>query len=160
MFGTCPRGGGTTCPWTPTCIKDRDLEIRSKGSGCRLVPGIGVQGLQFRVQGRRCESIPVQDQITGLAGGFPGSRMHFSEPRFWAKREQLGGVQGLLPRSQGQNLALTVLHVPHSLESGMHFDQLSFSRWSPTGPKKRLTTPGCSRGYRGTSLIRNRAPPP
>ena len=36
-----------------------------------------------------------------------------STPRFRAKREQLICFQGLLPESQGQNLALTVLCVPH-----------------------------------------------
>ena len=35
--------------------------------------------------------------------------------RFRAKREHLGRVQGLLPESQGHNLALTVLYVPYSL---------------------------------------------
>ena len=54
----------------------------------------------------------ISHQTTGLAGGFAGNRLHFSQPRFWTKREQLGGVQGLLPRSQGQNLALTILCVP------------------------------------------------
>jgi len=38
--------------------------------------------------------------------------------RFRAKREQLTRVEGLLPESQGQNLALTVLHVPCSLDIG------------------------------------------
>ena len=38
--------------------------------------------------------------------------------RFRAKREQLKRVQGLLPERSGQNLALTVLYVPYSLDSG------------------------------------------
>ena len=38
--------------------------------------------------------------------------------RFRAKREHLQGVEGLLPESQGQNLAVTVLDVPRSLDSG------------------------------------------
>jgi hypothetical protein len=36
--------------------------------------------------------------------------------RFQAKREQLKWFQVLLPENQGQNLALTVLLVPHSLD--------------------------------------------
>ena len=35
-----------------------------------------------------------------------------------AKREQLQGVQELLPESQGHDLAVTVLYVPCSLDSG------------------------------------------
>ena len=38
--------------------------------------------------------------------------------RFRMKREQLILLWGLLPESQGHNLALTVLHVPYSLDSG------------------------------------------
>ena len=38
--------------------------------------------------------------------------------RFRAKMEQLEGFEGLLPGSQGQNLASTVLCVPSSLDSG------------------------------------------
>ena len=38
--------------------------------------------------------------------------------RCQAKGEQPKTIQGLSPESQGQNLALTVLHVPYSLDSG------------------------------------------
>ena len=38
--------------------------------------------------------------------------------RFRAKREQLEMFQGLMPESKGQNLALTVLFVLYSLDSG------------------------------------------
>ena len=38
--------------------------------------------------------------------------------RFRAKRTQLQRVEGFLPASQSQNLALTVLHVPYSRDSG------------------------------------------
>jgi hypothetical protein len=41
----------------------------------------------------------------------------FEQDRFPAKKEQLKLLQGLLPEIQGQNLALTVLYVPYSLES-------------------------------------------
>ena len=34
------------------------------------------------------------------------------------RRSQLKTGQGLLPQSQGLNLALAVLHVPYSLDSG------------------------------------------
>ena len=37
---------------------------------------------------------------------------------FRAKRQHLKMFQCLFPQSQGQNLALTVLYVPHSLDSG------------------------------------------
>ena len=39
--------------------------------------------------------------------------------RFRARRGQRKMFQGLFPESQGQNLALAVLHVPHSLASGL-----------------------------------------
>ena len=38
--------------------------------------------------------------------------------RFRAKREQLERLQGLSPAIQGQDLVLTVLHVPQSPDSG------------------------------------------
>ena len=37
---------------------------------------------------------------------------------FRARREELKRFKGLLPESQGQNLALTVLYVPYLLDSG------------------------------------------
>jgi len=42
--------------------------------------------------------------------------------RFRAKSEQLQRFKGLLPEGHGQNLALTVLYVPYSLESGRKED--------------------------------------
>ena len=39
--------------------------------------------------------------------------------RFQAKSEHIERVPGLLPESQGQNVALTVLCVPYSLDNGM-----------------------------------------
>ena len=41
-----------------------------------------------------------------------------------AKEEHLQGLEGLLAESQSQNLALTVLHVPSSLDSGMGLGNL------------------------------------
>ena len=49
--------------------------------------------------------------------------------------EQFETFQGRLPESQGQNLALTVEHVPYSLNSG---------------PRKSART---SPGYRGDSTM-------
>jgi len=48
----------------------------------------------------------------------PQFLLTFPAPRFQAKRGQLKRFQGLLPESQGQNRALTVLYVPNSLDSG------------------------------------------
>ena len=39
--------------------------------------------------------------------------------------EYLERFQGLLPDSQGQNLAVTVLHVPSTPDSGQHYLTLS-----------------------------------
>ena len=39
--------------------------------------------------------------------------------RFRAKRQRLKRCEELLPESRGQSLALTVLHVPHSLGRGL-----------------------------------------
>ena len=41
--------------------------------------------------------------------------------RFRAKRKPLKGFEGLLRKGQGQDLALTVLYVPYSLDSGAWF---------------------------------------
>jgi hypothetical protein len=41
--------------------------------------------------------------------------------RFRAKRTQLKPFEGLSPEIQGHNLAVTVLHVPFSLDSGSSF---------------------------------------
>ena len=46
-------------------------------------------------------------------GAKGAGRVHFR-----ARREQPDIFQGLLPERQGRNLALTVLHVPHSLDRG------------------------------------------
>ena len=43
--------------------------------------------------------------------------------RFRARRGQLETLEGLLPDSQGQNLALTVLYMPYSLDSGTRTGQ-------------------------------------
>jgi len=96
-----------------------------------------------------------------------------SSAPFQAKREQLKKLYGLLPESQGQNLALTVLYVPHSLDSG-------HSRWINSSKDLRVSNSvwyilfvlevlpgpsGVSRVSptwalcRGTSLIR-KCPPP
>ena len=61
--------------------------------------------------------------------------------RFRAKREQLKRCQGLHPESQGQNLALTALCVPYSLDGSCSESLLSSSRmlascsqrWLPGG---------------------------
>ena len=40
------------------------------------------------------------------------------------KRQHLNRFDGLGPESQGQNLALTVLYVPHSLDSSPTFEEI------------------------------------
>jgi len=50
--------------------------------------------------------VPARIQVTSPADGCR------------AKKEQLRRIEGLPPESQGQNLALTVLHVPYLLDSG------------------------------------------
>ena len=42
-----------------------------------------------------------------------------ADGRVRAKREHLQIFHGFLPESQGQNLALTVLYVPYSLDRGI-----------------------------------------
>ena len=44
-------------------------------------------------------------------------RNNFCEIR--ARRKKVERVEGLLPGGQGQNLALTVLYVPYSLDTGL-----------------------------------------
>jgi len=48
-----------------------------------------------------------------------GRALHFTAipARFRAKREQLKWVSGPLPHSQGQDMAVSVLYVPHSLST-------------------------------------------
>jgi len=48
-------------------------------------------------------------------------------------KEQLEIFQGRLPESRGQNLALTVLYVPYSLDSGSGF---GVEGWGATTRKK------------------------
>ena len=43
--------------------------------------------------------------------------------RFRAKREQLAKFYGLSPENHGQDLAVTVLHVPDSLDRGLELYQ-------------------------------------
>ena len=65
-----------------------------------------------------------------------GVSLTSSDPyRFRAKREQLRHISGLLPDSQGQNLALTVLYVTNWLDSGqqLHPDEFSSRIRFPTG---------------------------
>ena len=52
--------------------------------------------------------------------------------RFRAKREHLQTVQGLLSESQSQNLALTVLHVPHSLDGGRANNEFAVQVHNPS----------------------------
>ena len=49
--------------------------------------------------------------------------------QFGAKRKHLKTFQGFLPESQGQNLALTVLFVPNSLESGLSQSEFGLTTW-------------------------------
>jgi len=49
--------------------------------------------------------------------------------RVRAKREHLGRLKGLSPESQGQNMALTVLFVPNSLDSGVLGRRVSSKRF-------------------------------
>jgi len=56
---------------------------------------------------------PASVQGLGLRDWGPGVLY-----RFLAKREHLLRIKGLLPESQGHNMALTVLHVPYSLGCG------------------------------------------
>ena len=53
--------------------------------------------------------------VMGMRNGWNGV---YSGDRFPAKREQSQMFQRLLPESQSQNLALTLLCVPYSLDSG------------------------------------------
>ena len=60
---------------------------------------------------------PLLRAISGWIRSPPPARERFLESRFRAKREQpdKDKKRGLLPENQGQNLALTVLHLPNSL---------------------------------------------
>ena len=42
-----------------------------------------------------------------------------SQVRYPAKKQQLKRLEGLVPAGRGQNLALTVLYVHYSLDSGL-----------------------------------------
>ena len=53
--------------------------------------------------------------------GFRGSGLGL---RFRAKREHLAGFYGLLPESQGRNLALTVFFVPTLMRKGLGVPEL------------------------------------
>ena len=72
--------------------------------------------------------------------------------RFRAEREQLKTFEGLLPTSQGQNLAFTVLHVPYSLDSSGGTD----SEPSPLVEDSTIFPQACTRNppSRGGSYLR------
>jgi len=90
--------------------------------------------------------LPLCNRQDPTVGGPETLNLHFDPSRFRAKSEPLINIQGHL-HGQVQtfkdfclqaDLAVTVLHVPYSLDSGV---QQSLKR-----------------DYRGTSLIRNRPP--
>ena len=55
--------------------------------------------------------------------------------RFRAKSKQPKICQRLLPERQGQNLALTVLYVPHSFDSGWQREHLTRTFTRKLGPE-------------------------
>ena len=68
-------------------------------------------------QGIPAPSTP-NPQRGGEGASSEGGGKGAEQDRFRAKGEQLKRFQGLLPESQGQNQALTVLRVPYSLDNG------------------------------------------
>ena len=72
-----------------------------------------------RVRAR--EELPAACKL-GLLQGIPhvshGPRLERSRLR--VKKQHLEKCEGHLPESQGQNLAVTVLHVLYSLDGGYH----------------------------------------
>jgi len=60
---------------------------------------------------------PVRQSVWGTSVARLLARCTGRGARFRAKMEQLKRVKGLLPESQGQNQALTVLYALHSLTS-------------------------------------------
>ena len=60
------------------------------------------------------------EQVLGTVHVAPGHQVLGGRRynRIRAKRRQLETFKGPLPESQGQNVALTVEHVPYSLNSG------------------------------------------
>ena len=70
--------------------------------------------------------------------------------RFRAKREQLRKFTGLSPESQGQNLALTVLCVLYSLNSGRVWVLLGAFRKHLLG--RALPCAKLPKGFRGSDF--------
>jgi len=73
--------------------------------------GVGVWGLGFGVWG-----LGFGFGVWGLRLG--AANVHEIEFNFRAKREHPKMCSGLVPESQGHDLAWTVLYVPYSLDSG------------------------------------------
>ena len=71
----------------------------------------GSAGKWSRYFGYPGEGVPYS-----VLGGAGEQHLHnlLQPPNFRAKRAKLDGFGGLQPESQGQNLAVTVLHVPYS----------------------------------------------
>ena len=59
-----------------------------------------------------------------------------------AKKEELAGVQGFLPESRGQNLALTVLYVTCSLDWGTREDRVDAVLASTAGTAYQFNMSG------------------
>ena len=69
--------------------------------------------------------------------------------RFRAKREELGGVEGLLCECPGQNPAVTVLHALSFLDSGLRFGSRFRGEVSDQTPEPllNLSAPLSCRNY-------------
>jgi hypothetical protein len=97
----------------PGCVVNNELSLSSAVKVRKLL--VGLSNLPWREAGPpeyhvKCGLGPVSSFAAGSRANTASS--------FRAKRGEIERCCGLLPESQRQNLALTVLYVPCSLDSG------------------------------------------
>ena len=105
------------------------LGFQDQGSGSKIQgPGFRVPGYRFRVSGFRIGILGFGVQVPAFRLRVESSRdlghtafrragQSRRRIRFRAKREPLSRFKGISPTSHGHNLAITVVHVPYSLDT-------------------------------------------
>ena len=113
----------------------KDLKDRVEGSGCRVVD-------LCEMSMRRVFLLHTELLRLVLVLG-----LDVAPPHYLAKREQREALYVLFPESQLQNLALTVLYVPYSLDGGSQRLRQSVRQSAHTTIAQEEERTCCSQNY-------------